>query len=88
MKSILLEIPEYITQHLKLPPKRAEQFLMEELVLRLYEQGIISSFHGASLLNMDRISFEYTLAKNKIPMHCTPEEVEQDLKNMEMIKCL
>jgi len=29
MKSILLEIPEYITPHSKLPPKRAEQFLME-----------------------------------------------------------
>ena len=85
MRSILLEIPEYIAPHLKLPPKRAKQFLMEELVLRLYEQGIISSFHGSSLLKMDRITFEYTLAKNKIPIHCTPEEVEQDVKNLEMI---
>jgi len=85
MKSILLEIPENITPHLKLPPKRVEQFLMEELVLRLYEQGIISSLHGATLLNMDRISFEYTLAKNKIPIHCNPEEIDQDLKNLEMI---
>jgi len=85
MQPILLEIPEYITPHLKVPPKRAKQFLMEELVLRLYEQRIITSFHGARLLKMDRITFEHILAKNKIPIHCTPEEVEQDVENLEKL---
>ena len=50
MQSILLEIPEEIASQIKLPPKRAKRMLMEELVLRLYEQGIITSAHGASLL--------------------------------------
>jgi hypothetical protein len=47
---------------LSFPPKRAKIMLMEELVLRLYEQGIITSAHGASLLKKDRVSFERFLA--------------------------
>jgi len=54
MQSILLEIPEEIASQIKLPPKRAKKMLMEELVLRLYEQGIITSAQGASLLKKDR----------------------------------
>jgi len=42
---------------------------MEELVLRLYEEGIISSGHGASLLEMNRLSFENFLASHNIGIH-------------------
>ena len=35
MQSNLLEIPEKIASQIKIPPKRAEMMLMEELVLRL-----------------------------------------------------
>ena len=55
MQSILLEIPEEIASQIKLPPKRAKMMLMEELVLRLYDQGIITSAHGASLLKKGSI---------------------------------
>ncbi|MCK5507339.1 MAG: hypothetical protein KAI50_02330 [Desulfobacterales bacterium] len=33
---------------------------MEELVLRLYEEGIISTGQGAYLLKMDQLSFQYS----------------------------
>jgi len=83
MQSILLEIPEEIASQIKLPPKRAKMMLMEELVLRLYEQGIITSAHGASLLQKDRVSFERFLAQHEIAFHGDPDELESDLINLE-----
>ena len=86
MPSIILEIPENIAFQLKLPPKRAKQMLMEELVLRLYEQGIMSSAQGATLLNMKRLRFEQFLAEHEIFMHGEPEELDTDLKNLECVQ--
>ena len=83
MQSILLEIPEEIASQIKLPPKRAKMMLMEELVLRLYEQGIITSAHGASLLKKDRVSFEKFLAQHEIAFHGDPDELDSDLTNLE-----
>jgi len=83
MQSILLEIPEEIATQIKLPPKRAKMMLMEELVIRLYEQGIITSAHGASLLKKDRISFERFLAEHEIALHGDSDELEGDLMNLE-----
>jgi predicted HTH domain antitoxin len=83
IQSILLEIPEEIASQIKLPPKRAKMMLMEELVLRLYEQGIITSAHGASLLKKDRVSFERFLAEHEIAFHGDPDDLDSDLANLE-----
>ena len=85
MQSILLEIPEEIASQIKLPPKRAKKMLMEELVLRLYEQGIITSAHGASLLKKDRVFFERFLAEHEIPFHGEPHELDGDVTNLEQV---
>lgn len=83
MQSIVLEIPKNIAFQLKLPPARAKQMLMEELVLRLYEQGIITSAQGAALLNMKRLRFEQFLAEHEIAIYGGTEELEMDIKNLE-----
>lgn len=85
MQSILLEIPEEIASQIKLPPKRAKKMLMEELVLRLYEQGIITSAQGASLLKKDRVFFERFLAEREIPFHGEPHELDGDVDNLEQV---
>ena len=85
MQSIVLEIPEEVVLHLKLPPKRARKMLMEELVLRLYEQGIITSAQGASLLNMKRLRFEQFLAEHEVAIHGEPDELSTDLVNLEHV---
>ena len=85
MQSILLEIPEEIASQIKLPPKRAKKMLMEELVLRLYEQGIITSAQGASLLKKDRVFFERFLAEREIPFHEEPHELDGDVANLEQV---
>ena len=38
METIFLQIPPEIAAQIKIPPKRAHRVLMEELVLRLYEE--------------------------------------------------
>lgn len=88
VQSIVLEIPENIVFHLKLPPKRAKQMLMEELVLRLYEQRIITSAQGAALLQMKRLRFEQFLAEHEVAIHGEPEELDTDLKNLERVGIL
>jgi predicted HTH domain antitoxin len=86
MQSILLKIPGEIAAQIKLPPKRARKMLMEELVLRIYEQGIITSGQGAVLLKMDRISFERFMAEREIPIHGDPEDLVNDVDNLENVK--
>lgn len=56
---------------------------MEELVLRLYEQGILTAAQGASLLNRARLSFERFLAEHEISIHGEPEELSADIENLE-----
>lgn len=83
MESIFLQIPPEIAAQIKLPPKRAQKVLMEELVLRLYEEGIISAGHGAYLLKLDRLSFERFLAQHSIAIHCDVEELCEDISHLD-----
>ncbi|MCK4487654.1 MAG: UPF0175 family protein [Desulfobacterales bacterium] len=83
MQPIFLEIPPEIVAQIKLPPKRAQRVLMEELVLRLYEEGIISGGQGAYLLKMDRLSFERFMAERCIAIHCDVEQLDQDISHLD-----
>lgn len=83
MESISLKIPPEIVTQIKLPPKRAQRVLMEELVLRLYEEGIISAGQGAYLLKMDRLSFERFMAEHCIAIHSDIEELDQDISHLD-----
>ena len=85
MQSILLEIPEEIVSQIKLPPKRAKKMLMEELVLRRYDQGISTSAPGAALLTKARVFFESVLADHEIPFHGEPHELDGDVTNLEQV---
>ena len=83
METIFLQIPPEIAAQIKIPPKRAQRVLMEELVLRLYEEGIISAGQGAYLLKKDRLSFERFIAERCIAIHCDAEELDQDISHLD-----
>lgn len=85
MQSILIEIPGEVASQIKLPPKRAKKIIMEELILRLYDQEIITAAQGTRLLNMDRLRFERFLAENEIPIHGNPDELDADITNLEQL---
>jgi predicted HTH domain antitoxin len=86
MQPICLCIPPEVATRMKLPTKRAQKVLMEELVLHLYEEGIISAGQGAYLLDKDRISFERFLAERQIPIHSGVEELEQDIAQLDLVQ--
>ena len=79
MEAICLQIPPEIVAQIKLPKKRMERVLMEELVLRLYEEGFITGGQGAYLLKINRLSFEHFLASHSIAIHCDSEGLDQDI---------
>lgn len=83
MKSISIEIPERIVSHIKLPPNRLKEMLMEELVIRLYSQGIITSAQGSALLKKDRISFERFMAQHEIQIHGSLDDLDEELENLD-----
>ncbi len=79
MESICLQIPPEIVAQIKLPKKRIQKVLMEELVLRLLEEGIISAGQGAYMLKMERLPFERFMAEHCMSIHCDAEELDQDI---------
>ena len=83
MEPIILQIPPEIAAQIKIPPKRAQRVLMEELVLRLYEEGIISAGQGAYLLKINRLSFERFLAERCVAIHSSGEELNQDISHLD-----
>ncbi|OQX00417.1 MAG: hypothetical protein BWK80_61855 [Desulfobacteraceae bacterium IS3] len=78
-------MPQEIASQLRLPPKRAKQMIMQELVIRLFEQEIITSAQGAHLLNTDRLGFERFLAEHEIPIHGEPDELTDDVRQLERV---
>ena len=85
MHAITLEIPEDIARHLRVPQRRAKKVLMQELSLRLFEEGIITAAQGSRLLAMDRLSFERLLADNEIPIHGDGGDLDMDVRNLEKV---
>jgi len=85
MQSIMIEIPKEIALQIKLPPKQAKRMITEDLVIRLYERGIITAAQGARLLNMERLRFEQFLAEHEIPIHGHPDELNADIKNLDQV---
>ena len=83
MHAIALEIPEDVARHIRLPQRRAKKLLMQELALRLFEQGIVTAAQAARLVKMTRLEFERLLAENEIPFHGEAEDLHSDLAHVE-----
>lgn len=83
MHAIALEIPEEVARSIRLPRGREKRILMQELALRLYEQGILGSVEAARMLAMQRLEFEKLLAENRIPIHADASELVSDLRNLD-----
>jgi len=82
LQTISLEMPEDIAEFVRLPPTKARALLIREVVLRLYEQGVITSAQGARLLRSSRLAFEQFLAENKTAIHGSHVDLRRDLTNI------
>lgn len=66
----------------------AQALLQEQTVLRLFEQGDISSGYAAELLGITRFDFIELLGKRGIPLfnYGSKEEVEQEFQTVKDLR--
>lgn len=61
----------------------AQQVLKEQTVLRLFEQGTISTGYAAQMLGLNRFEFLDLLAKRQIPvLNYSEEELEREVESV------
>lgn len=61
-----------------------EEFRLE-IALSLYERKILSLGKAADFASLHRIAFQKELAKRKIAVHFTIEEIEKDLRTLDAL---
>ena len=77
--SLQLEIPEGITQAIRLPEARMKRELLVELALSLYSQRFLSFGKASELPGMPKYEFGLLVGKRGISRHYGPEEIEEDI---------
>ena len=77
--SLQLEIPEGITQAIRLPEARIKHELLVELALSLYSQGFLSFGKARELAEMPRYEFGLLVGKRGIPRHYGQEELVEEI---------
>jgi predicted HTH domain antitoxin len=76
--SLTLEIPDGVSQAMRLPPLEVEARLRLELAVSLYAQEILSLGKAAELAGISRPELNGILAKRNVPMHYTAQDLEND----------
>ena len=77
--SLSLEIPDEILLAMRLPPAETKSRLKLELAVSLYAQDILSLGKAAELAGISRLQLNDALAKRRVPMHYTQDDLRDDL---------
>ena len=77
--SVQLEIPEEITQAIRLPEERMKRELLVEQALALYSQDFLSLGKARDLAEMSKYEFGLLVEKRDISWHSGQEELEEDI---------
>jgi predicted HTH domain antitoxin len=77
--SLTLEIPDEVSKAMHLSPSEAEARLRLELAVSLYAQEILSLGKAAEFAGVSRKELNETLAKRKVLMHYTKEDLADDV---------
>jgi predicted HTH domain antitoxin len=77
--TLQIEIPEGVTQAIKLPEGRMRPELLVEPALALYSQGFLSFGKARELAEMPKYEFGLLVGKRSIPRHYGQEELEEDI---------
>ena len=80
MPGIILEIPQEVTDALRLPPGEREHELRMELALALYQREVLSGGMARELAGLSRWEFEHLLAQRRIARHYGEDDLAEDLK--------
>lgn len=79
MNDLSLQIPGEVLAALKLPPREAEEELLKELAVALYQRGILTLGKARLLARMSRWDFEELLGRRGIARRYGEKDLEDDL---------
>jgi predicted HTH domain antitoxin len=85
MSKLILEIPEEITEELRLPPNESLNRVRTELAIRLYQKNILSFGKSRELAQLSKWEFQELLGQENIERHYDLEELETDLETLEKL---
>jgi predicted HTH domain antitoxin len=77
--TIHLEIPDSISQAIRLPSGERTKRLLIELAVSLYAQGILSFGKARELAEMGKYEFGRLLGERQIARHYGEGDLEEDL---------
>jgi predicted HTH domain antitoxin len=80
MTKLLVEIPQDVTDALRLPPAEQERELRKELALALYQRGVLALGKSRRLAGLSRWEFERLLGERKIVRHYTQADLRGDIE--------
>ncbi len=76
--SVMLEVPNEVTQAMRLPAPEAEARLRLELAIGLYTQRLLPLGKAAHLAGLNRWEFDDILSRRGVPGHYTEEDLIHD----------
>ena len=76
--SVMLEVPNEVTQAMRLPAPEAEARLRLELAIGLYAQRLLPLGIAAHLAELNRWEFDDILGRRGVPAHYTEEDLIHD----------
>jgi len=79
MKTLQIELPESVTDAIRLPEAEQAGRLRLELAIALYGQDLLSMGKAAQLAGGDRHLFSLELARRGVTSHYGENEFEEDL---------
>jgi predicted HTH domain antitoxin len=82
---LILEIPDDLANAIRLPTEERTSRIRRELAVRLYQKGLLSFGKARQLAEMDKWEFHFLLAEEGVVRHYDLEELQQDLKTIELL---
>ena len=86
MSKLILEIPEQVTEVLRIPPDERLNRVRIELAIRLYQKSILSFGKARELAQLTKWEFHELLGQENIERQYDLEELETDLETLEILQ--
>jgi predicted HTH domain antitoxin len=84
MEKLILEIPPDLAEAIRLPFEERVTRIRRELAIRLYEKGLLTFGKARELAELSKWEFHFLLGDEGIRRRYDLEELENDLKTLEL----
>ncbi|NES25147.1 MAG: UPF0175 family protein [Symploca sp. SIO3E6] len=85
MSKLILEIPDQVTEGLRLSPDECLHRVRTELAIRLYQKRILSFGKARELAQLSKWEFHELLGQEYIERYYDLEELKTDLATLETL---